>query len=688
MTQTLSTFSPLERPARHPLAHEGPAVDFFAGALLGNGALGAVVTTRPDAIVIHFGHNDVWDIRVAEDHQDQIGTFREIFARVAAIPSEYERLDQDPWYREYVALMSENYNKPYPRPFPCGSLVLGFDPRRAALLGHELDVATGCCTVRMRCGHDLLAIRIFVDMRADRLWLRVEDEHGAAKASPFERVRLLPDPEGLHDDAVDAAPGMFTALASLEGTTIAGQASHAEQSTGYRMLGPRLTAPEQPPADRLSFRQQLPFAVPAAESGATHPRDRAFRLTIRVSGELHDRPRRNWYGQLESMGPLERAPEDNAPLLLCVQLEHGLGREIGYDAGDVPPLEDGFVAATEHSRAAWSEYWSRSGVALSDELFEATWYHNLYFLRCATWPGATCPGLFANWSYRGIGSAWHGDYHMNYNTQQPFWAAFSSNHVELHQPYVELVEHLLPLSRRWASEYYELPGAAFPHSAYPTEMNIMPYPVPTWGWEICETPWTVQSLWWHYRYTLNRDFLERRAWEPIKAAVEFLTAYMLRPEARGERWGDDRYHVFPTVPPELYGLTPGFRMSYDCLVDLTLTRFVLNAFVECCAILDRRDEERELLAAVADVLEHFPAYPTAEFVAGDGVRFGAGRRPRNGVQRAQSGDDGVSRRRTRPALAARRICRRGQLVPQHAHRGRQRAGVRKSAGSPPWPARS
>ena len=88
--------------------------------------------------------------------------------------------------------------------------------------------------------------------------------------------------------------------------------------------------------------------------------------------------------------------------------------------------------------------------------------------------------MFANWSYGSIGTAWHGDYHMNYNTQQPFWVPFSSNRVEKNLPYVELVERLLPLSRKWAKEYYGLRGAYF-HSAYPVDMTILPYPVPTWG---------------------------------------------------------------------------------------------------------------------------------------------------------------------------------------------------------------
>lgn len=65
---SLSTFNPTARASRHPIVRNTPAVDFFEGALLGNGGLGAVVCTRPDAIMIHFGHNNVWDIRIAENH--------------------------------------------------------------------------------------------------------------------------------------------------------------------------------------------------------------------------------------------------------------------------------------------------------------------------------------------------------------------------------------------------------------------------------------------------------------------------------------------------------------------------------------------------------------------------------------------------------------------------------------------
>ena len=73
--------------------------------------------------------------------------------------------------------------------------------------------------------------------------------------------------------------------------------------------------------------------------------------------------------------------------------------------------------------------------------------------------------------------------------------------------FVDLVEKLMPMAEWNARVQFDMPGAYFPHSAYPVPSNVNPYPVPPWGYEVCETPWTVQSLWWHYQYTLDDDFL-------------------------------------------------------------------------------------------------------------------------------------------------------------------------------------
>lgn len=123
------TDAPLDswaRARRHPIVADRPAVNFFEGALLGNGALGVVVSTRPDAVVIHLGHNNVWDIRLAEHTLEDIGTFAEICRRVKGVLPGVTSLDEEDWYRDYRQRIERNYRqKPYPVPSRAAACCLG-----------------------------------------------------------------------------------------------------------------------------------------------------------------------------------------------------------------------------------------------------------------------------------------------------------------------------------------------------------------------------------------------------------------------------------------------------------------------------------------------------------------------------------------------------------------------------------
>ena len=557
-----------EQARKHALIYDRPAASFFEGALLGNGGLGAVVTTRPDAVVIHFGHNNVWDIRIAENNQDEIGTFEQIFARLKEIPEHYASLSDELWYRDYVKVTSENYSFPYPRPMPCGSLLLGFDRRTTEVLGHTLHIQQGLCEIDFLVEGERRTLQVFVDQEVDRLHLAMKDsDTSASTANIFHRVKLIPDPQ-----------------TPMELPIVQGRVDSMNK--------------------QLSFRQTLSHSCSEEEMRYGHPEDHAFRLSARVSHPISFE---------ESERDLEATLGLEPGFVISVELSEGMNTEVPQVSKLIEsPTQATFTERFITAEAAWKVFWSRSGVALADQFLEEVWYRNLYFFNCSVKPEATCPGLFANWSYGKIGAEWHGDYHMNYNTQQPFWLCFSSNHVDKHLAYVNMVDHVLPVSQKWAKEYYGLRGAYYPHSAYPVKMNMMPYPVPHWGWEVCETPWTVQSLWWHYRYTMDRTFLKDRAYGPIKEAVLFMVDYMQRPDAHGEGWDDDLYHIYPTVVPELYELTPGFEKNKDCIVDLTLTKFLFHAFVQACSDLECQEEEQELLEEVRAILDKFPEYPTAE----------------------------------------------------------------------------
>src|SRR3981189_126767 len=60
------------------IVRDTPSSSFFEGMLLGNGDVGACVVVRPDALGIHIGKNDCWDIRVSEPSEDKVLPFADL----------------------------------------------------------------------------------------------------------------------------------------------------------------------------------------------------------------------------------------------------------------------------------------------------------------------------------------------------------------------------------------------------------------------------------------------------------------------------------------------------------------------------------------------------------------------------------------------------------------------------------
>ena len=586
------TSDPIKLAAAHGHDFEGPGPVFNDGAILGNGAMGAVVTTRPDAICIHLGHNAVWDVRVDEYDPAEVGTFKQVFEMAL------DSVEPGSKFDNYTEKLQANYTKPYPRPHPCGTLILGLKYTETEVLGYKLDISTGVCRSKLKTADGIGTVEIFVDQSTDLLWVRFLDEDGEPAPAPLTRVRLMPDPEGMGDE-------------NAEKNTVH-QSEHENCDPTSEPIDDRVRFPTKMAENTLSFSYVLP-GNPDGTLGSR--RDAAFRVTVASNESLNPGKRINWFGLEEDFKTLEVETAKNQPTIFCLRLEHGPVDAIDDKCGVIAtPTTTDWNKAFDTSSANWVEYWSCSSITLDDKELEGAWYLNMYFLHCCIRAGQVCPGLWGPWSYRDLGSAWHGDCHMNYNTQQVFWGVFAANRVEQHIPYVELVERTHAAAKRWADEYFEMRGACFPHAIFPMDMDFVGYVTPPWGWQICEVPWTVQSLWWHYQYTMDQSYLRDRAWEPIRDATLFLVDYISRPEARGDVWDDDRWHIYPTIPPEVYGIRSDGLFNHDCLVDLSLTRFVLRAYLQAADVLGIQDAD--LRIQVQDVLDHLPDYKIGEFENG------------------------------------------------------------------------
>jgi hypothetical protein len=376
--------------------------------------------------------------------------------------------------------------------------------------------------------------------------------------------------------------------------------------------------------------QHFPAVGPTAEVPSPPPsdKDRNFALHARITGEWAVEPRPNGKEiSLKSgreqplrlnifvstprdvvLHRLERAADEKGKrtdLISIPQDRQFAGDELDTTAAARNAIEGfstmGVDKLRTRSEARWHEFWARSAVRLKDKELERIYYHNQYFLACCLRSTRTAPGLFANWPSRDFGTSWHGDYHLDYNCQQVFWGVFSSNHVEQHLPYVELCLNLLGMCEKFSKEKFQLPGACFPLTAVPVPSQDVFIASPPYAYQVSNTPWTVQSLWWHYLYTQDIDYL-KVAFPILRAAARFLAAYAKKED-------DGNYHLNPTASPENWGCTVDFRLNRDCILDLALAQFLFDAVVEASTLLGVDPDER---VHWKEIREHFAPYPTGK----------------------------------------------------------------------------
>jgi len=260
--------------------------------------------------------------------------------------------------------------------------------------------------------------------------------------------------------------------------------------------------------------------------------------------------------------------------------------------------------------AQWSEFWSASGVDLADPFLRDAWYRNLYFLRCVTRPGAISPGLFAGLIHDR--PAWHGDYHTNYNIQQTFWSAYVTNHADLAQPYDGLISEYLPRAKWMAREIFEHEGAYYPHVLFAYEPphpekckspNGRQYIHHVWGFTQGVNGFSVQPLWWHYKYAPDRKLLEKVAYPAVREVAIFQAEFL----DRCERTDGGKIVLGPSVSPEHWGWTKDFARNRNGTFDIALFRYMFQAAIEGATTLDR---DEDLVARWRKALKQLPPYPT------------------------------------------------------------------------------
>jgi alpha-L-fucosidase 2 len=605
-----------ELAASHPLVRMKPGPTYFEGMLLGNGDVGVCAVVRPDALGLHISKTDCWDIRVTEGIDKDVRPFSEILEMWRKASEELKRegkgdslsIEGAEFFRAYCERVGVSYKKSWPRPWPCGTVWLKWDARWVEPKTYTLNPANGVFVL------DLKVEKLDEAERIVRLTAFVDWDSGLLIVStdapvPDLSVIYSPQIDGFRSDAFEA--GHVEVQPDRLADPILNQRVDGDQGEFscfqyFPAIGPGEDNPNSPRSERdrnFALHGRIAGAWSASQNASsrslvfTPKESRQLRLDVAVAT-----PRDILLQRLEAD---HTAGKDPASWITIPQTHVYSSDDLDTAAftsrGVAASSEVSFEDLRHRSEARWREFWSASAVSFRDQTLERIWYHNQYFLACCLRKHRTAPGLFANWSYGDIGTAWHSDYHLDYNCQQVYWGVFSSNHVDMHQPFLELVENLMPMSEKFARDSFHLPGAFFPLSAYPVPSQSVPYPVPPWGYQICMTPWAVQSLWWQYLYTQDEKYLAR-AYPAIRAAARFVAAYVTKED-------DGLYHVFPSVSSENWGFTVDFKRNKDSILDLALIKFLLDAVFRASTILGQDEHERRHWKEIS---ENLAPYPKAE----------------------------------------------------------------------------
>jgi alpha-L-fucosidase 2 len=164
-----------------------------------------------------------------------------------------------------------------------------------------------------------------------------------------------------------------------------------------------------------------------------------------------------------------------------------------------------------------------------------------YLLISSSRPGSQPATLQGDWNDQ-MKPPWESKYTININTEMNYWPAESANLSELVEPLTSLVMDLTETGTRTANVQYGARGWVAHHN---TDLWRASAPVdgPASGMWPTGGAWLCQTLWEHYQYTQDTDYLAR-VYPAMKGAAEFFLDTVV--EEPAHKW----LVTSPSVSPE------------------------------------------------------------------------------------------------------------------------------------------
>jgi hypothetical protein len=577
---------------QHNLVVTQPITEAEDGLLLGNGDLSVSVYQSRDQIIWRFGKGDVWDRRLDTSADPKPPHIDEIAHGIAverwkcppyggADPVALNGTDNPERMKELCQGAPASYRRrPYPCPKPVGELALHLPPDLPGLtVRQELSIETG--TLRLVCASANgveLRLTCSIPPQPNVLVVRWElvnwdESHRIGNTKPpvwFSLYRWA-DPDLRTFAQQYFAAYRHDTFLNMDHDKVTPLPRPLVRQDGGTTVVEQAFPPE--PTFPNGFRYLL---APFVSAGSIAPVDMGASGEARLACMLPNDLTSGWV-----VVAVPSSSDPGGP-------EAELGRVRTALAGPATQPAQWEEAARQDA----AEFWSHSALAIGDPLLENLWYETYHARRCTTRVGKTPPGLFLPSTVRDF-SHWHGDYHTNYNYQQPYWGDYTANQLQLGDAYFTGMEYFLQMGKIIASKYYGTRGVFIQLTGYPILAEDDVLGAVPMGRMAYMTGWAANPYWWRYLCTKDATWLREVGYPVLRDCALFYLDFMKKGE-------DGLYHVFPSNQGE-DGFTGDPKDYTDRSQVMRHLRYCLRSAILASEVLAADPELREQWR---DRLEH------------------------------------------------------------------------------------
>ncbi len=230
---------------------------------------------------------------------------------------------------------------------------------------------------------------------------------------------------------------------------------------------------------------------------------------------------------------------------------------------------------------SWKEFWQASSVHVPDPDIERQYYREMYKLKCVAAKDAPAITLQAIWTAdNGNLPPWKGDFHNDLNTQLSYWPTYTSNHLAEAETFTDWLWKIREENKKFTHAYFGVEGLNVPGVT-----TLSGQPMGGWiQYSLSPTvaAWLSQHVYWQWKYSMDQDFLEKRAYPYLHETAVFLENITIL--KNGKR-------VLPiSSSPEIFDNSIKAWFQQTTNYDISLISYAFGIAAETAVALGKKSE--------------------------------------------------------------------------------------------------